>query len=235
MKRHRALKKLSYQLPFRPEPRYFRGQQAAWSKARSEPLVRLRERWSVAHADSVLLFDGRLQSRKRLERLVNLVSGLQISGQKAHALLVVDGEERARLGALAAQLHVSDSIRFLDAIDEELQLAECFCVSDLCLIPSGPGLRGTHAMSCVVPVLATNDANDQYPEAGAIEDSAKGDLCPMQDWHATLCKTQEVLHDLAVRPDIESRYRETIAARFTPEDQAKSLLQATRTVLELDA
>lgn len=192
----------------------------------------LRREWGISEEEHVLIFVGRLQRRKRLDRLLTLVHGLRDANCRVHALVVGEGEDRTHLERLATDLQVRAVVHFLGESRDETKLADCFGISDLCVIPSGPGLTVIHAMSYGVPVLTTNDVGDQYPEAEAIEDGVNGFLCPMDDAVATLRKTKEVLRELRSRRDIAKLCRQTIARRYTPKHQAQNMLSAIRSVLE---
>jgi glycosyltransferase involved in cell wall biosynthesis len=103
--------------------------------------------------------------------------------------MVGDGPERAPSEHLARELGVFDDIRFLG---KQQPIEEILSIADVFVMPSGSetfGLAALEAMSCGVPVVATNIGG--LPEL--IEDGTSGYLCPLNDVDAFTDRIRSIL------------------------------------------
>jgi D-inositol-3-phosphate glycosyltransferase len=111
-------------------------------------------------AGPVLLFVGRIQPLKGLDVAVRALAELE----RTDATLVVVGgpsgaqgdQELARVQDLAAQLGVTERIRWVDPQPHQL-LSTWYRAADVCLVPSRSesfGLVALEAAACGVPVVA---------------------------------------------------------------------------------
>jgi D-inositol-3-phosphate glycosyltransferase len=92
------------------------------------------------------------------------IESLALLGDPSALLLLVGGpsgpdgpDELARLHALAADLGVSERVRFLDAVPHD-ELAAYYRSADVCLVPSRTesfGLVALEAAACGTPVVAS--------------------------------------------------------------------------------
>ncbi len=97
-----------------------------------------------------VLFVGRLQSRKRLDNLLQACASLPASS-KPELVIVGDGPERANLESLAAEIY--PAAVFTGAIYGET-LDDQFKSADLFVLPGTGGLAIQQAMSFGLPVIA---------------------------------------------------------------------------------
>ncbi|HMQ33898.1 MAG TPA: glycosyltransferase family 4 protein, partial [Chloroflexaceae bacterium] len=118
------------------------------------PDAGLRGRLGVAAGAPLLLFVGRLQPWKGVEtalRALPLLPG-------AHLLVAGDGEDRARLEALACELGVSPRAHFLGAV-ERAELPRLYGTADLLVATSHAsetfGIGLVEAQACGLPVVAS--------------------------------------------------------------------------------
>ena len=84
------------------------------------------------------------------------IFGEVIQSFPAKLLLVGDGPDRAEAEMACRELGICDHVRFLG---KQLSFVELLCISDIFLLPSQSesfGLSGLEAMSCGVPVVASN-------------------------------------------------------------------------------
>jgi len=107
----------------------------------------------------VMLTASRLASWKRVDRVVRAMPRVRTWVPGAVLLVVGDGEERARLEALARQLGVEDAVRFAGAVPQHdvlryMHAADVFlAVADLSNV-GNPLLEAMAAGMCVVAVDA---------------------------------------------------------------------------------
>ncbi|HYS29033.1 MAG TPA: glycosyltransferase [Candidatus Limnocylindria bacterium] len=119
----------------------------------------------------VILFAGRLERLKGAETLLEAFALLQrrppvsqptaliVIGDDSHNGAIesrADGGERRRLEALAAQLGIAGSVRFMGAVAQGA-LATYLSLADVCVVPSYTesfGLVALEAAACGTPVVA---------------------------------------------------------------------------------
>ena len=122
----------------------------------------------------VLLTVGRMDSRERYkgqDRVIAAISDLVAKGHDICYLVVGEGDDRARLEALARDAGVSQRVRFLGAVGRR-SLIELYQVADLFVMPStgeGFGVAFLEAMASGTPALGLGIA-------GATDALADGQL-----------------------------------------------------------
>jgi glycosyltransferase involved in cell wall biosynthesis len=105
----------------------------------------------------LVLYVGRLQSRKRLDLLIRASAALPADLQP-RLRLVGDGPERSALGALAAELY--PATEFAGA-QFGADLAAHFAAADLFVLPGTGGLAVQDAMSYGLPVIVAQGDGTQ--------------------------------------------------------------------------
>ncbi|HEV7250029.1 MAG TPA: glycosyltransferase family 4 protein [Shinella sp.] len=100
----------------------------------------------------VLLYVGRLVPRKEVDSLVRFaVANPHVDGRPVDVLVIGDGEERAKLEALAGD---APNIRFAGAIDpSDMRLARAMKLSRAVVIPGYLGLAINHAFAHGRPIV----------------------------------------------------------------------------------
>jgi glycosyltransferase involved in cell wall biosynthesis len=98
-----------------------------------------------------VVFIGRLTAQKRVDLLIEAMAQL---GDRVEAAIVGDGTERAGLEALAASSGISDRIRFLGDIRDEVAKSALIDLSDVGVMPGLGGLFIQEAQSRGCAVLA---------------------------------------------------------------------------------
>ena len=127
--------------------------------ARSESTlssVEARARLGLKEADYVLGTIGRLEEQKGHRFLLDALPILRELGLNPVLLLVGEGREETSLKTQAAQLGVSDQVRFLGTRGD---LGDLFRAMDLFVMPSlweGLSLAMLSAMAAGMPVVATD-------------------------------------------------------------------------------
>lgn len=115
----------------------------------------------ISDEDVVLLTASRLASWKRVDRAIRALPKVRTWAPQARLVVVGDGEERARLEALARGLHVEGAVTFAGAVPQRdvmryMHAADVFlAVADL----SNVGNPLLEAMACGICIVAV-DAGD---------------------------------------------------------------------------
>lgn len=105
----------------------------------------------------VILFAGKMARFKGVDVLLEAAAIYEPRLGNAITVLAGDGEERANLEAMAAELGLS-RVMFIGNVAQD-ELAKLYCIADIDLVPSRRepfGLVAVEAMGCGTPVVATN-------------------------------------------------------------------------------
>ena len=130
----------------------------------------------------VLLSVSRLaadEQYKGQDRVIRLINSMRAQGHDVVFLIAGEGDDRARLEALARAQGVADHVRFLGKVPRE-QLPDLYRAADLFVMPStgeGFGIVFLEAMACGTPALglAAGGAVDALGD-GLGEAVAEGEL-----------------------------------------------------------
>ncbi len=158
---------------------------------------------------------------KRATEVVEIFHRVRKAGYATKLLLVGDGPDRAAAEQRARELGVVDDVRFLG---KQEPVEEILAITDIFLIPSGSetfGLAALEAMSCGVPVIASNIGG--LPEL--IVEGETGFLCPLGDIDAYAARAMQLLDnpDLQATMSVAARRRaveEFDLARIIPQYEA---------------
>lgn len=137
----------------------------------------------------VLLSVARMDSRQRYkgqDRVIEAISDLVVKGHDIHYVVVGEGDDRARLEALARDAGVSERVRFLGAVGLQ-SLVEAYRMADLFVMPStgeGFGIAFLEAMASGTPALglSVGGARD------ALADGELGTVVSEAEFPATLAR-----------------------------------------------
>ena len=114
--------------------------------------------------DRIVLFVGRLDPLKGIDKLLKAMSYLKDTGRTRLALIGGDKnsqQEIENLKRTARELQIQDSVSFLGLIKHE-QLPYFYSAADVCVIPSyyeSFGLVALESLACGTPVVATDVGN----------------------------------------------------------------------------
>jgi glycosyltransferase involved in cell wall biosynthesis len=115
---------------------------------------------------------GRLTPRKRLELLLDALRRLRAAGRVVPLTIIGDGSERSRLELYAAEVGVSEHVRFLGEVAPD-RIPDAIGDADVFAFPAlgeGFGLAAAEALLLGVPVVAARDGGgvrDIVPTTGA--------------------------------------------------------------------
>ncbi len=111
--------------------------------------------------DKVILFVGRIEPLKGIERLLRAMTYLQNGA--GLRLVIIGGDEhsqgeRERLLRLCRDLQIQRSVTFLGLVEQE-KLPRFYSAANVCVVPSyyeSFGMVALESMACGTPVVATN-------------------------------------------------------------------------------
>jgi len=115
----------------------------------------------------VILFVGRIEPLKGLERLLGSLS--YIEGEKPPMLMIVGGDEHSQgqvqlLRQMAKDLHIEERVNFVGSVAQE-KLPLFYSAADVCAIPSyyeSFGMVAMESLACGTPIVANNVGGMRY-------------------------------------------------------------------------
>jgi glycosyltransferase involved in cell wall biosynthesis len=125
------------------------------------------------HRKKALMSVSRLASSERYkgnDRVIRALPSVLTRYPDALYLVVGDGDDRPRLEALAAELGVTEKVRFVGLVSSE-ELPDYFRVADVFVMPSrgeGFGIVFLEAMACGIPVIGGNKDGSLDPLADGV-------------------------------------------------------------------
>jgi L-malate glycosyltransferase len=165
------------------------------------------------NGEKLLVHVSNFRPVKRVADVVHLFARLRKEGYALKMLLVGDGPDRMTTEHLARELGVIEDIRFLgkqEPVDEILSIADIF------VLPSGSetfGLAALEAMSCGVPVVASNIGG--LPEL--VLNGETGFLFPLGDIDALTDRTKTLLDNEELRVSMAESSRQRAIGKFGTE------------------
>jgi L-malate glycosyltransferase len=155
---------------------------------------------------------ARLRAEKDHASLIQAAAALRQRGvaPDVHYVLVGDGEEQARLEALAASLGVADAVHFAGHRPNRPNPHRLFDVSVLCSLHEGFPNSVVEAMAAARPVVATNVGG--VPEA--VADGDTGLLVPPADPAALTDALARLLVDPRAAAEMGARAYAAARSRF---------------------
>lgn len=180
--------------------------------------VAARARFGLGSGPAILTV-GRLDARERYKGHAELIEALA-DPKLADVTYVVagDGDDQARLKALAERCGVAERVRFIGRVPAEA-LPALYSAADLFAMPStheGFGIVYLEALACGTPVLGL----DRTGTRDALADGALGTLCAPGSLAAALAGA------LAQDPSHRDGLPAAVRARFGPEQFNRRIVQA---------
>jgi len=141
----------------------------------------------ITNTQPVILFVGRLQSRKRVDSLLRACAEM---GSNPRLIIVGDGPERAALELLAKNIY--PSAEFIGA-KHGAELNPYFAQADLFVLPGTGGLAIQEAMSHGLPVIVAKGDGTQDD----LVREGNGWQIPPEDYGALVSAMKNALSDIA--------------------------------------
>jgi glycosyltransferase involved in cell wall biosynthesis len=179
--------------------------------ARPEDVAAFQRKSDIAGRD-VVLFVSRLTEKARLDLLIDALPSLL--KQRPNALVVcIGGGDAEHWKRRAEALGVSNAVRFIGPVYEEMQLAPWFISSGLFCYPSGVGLSIIHAFHYGLPIVTDDSFALHNPEIEAMRPGENGLLYRFNDATDLAEKLATLLADEPLRQQMST------AALMTASDQ----------------
>ncbi len=166
-------------------------------------------------AGRVVLTVGRWTASERykgVDHLIAAVARLLPRVNDLYLVAVGDGDDRERLERLAAQLGITDRVRFLRGLTQE-ELAACYQHCTLFALPSageGFGLVFLEAMAHGKPVIG--GAHGGTPSI--VKDNVTGKLVPHGDVESLSQALEDLLTDPSLRCEMGLRAQERVHSAY---------------------
>ena len=124
--------------------------------------------------NSVIIFIGRLEPKKKLSNILQVLDKLRTENIIINCILVGDGNDKENLIKKTYQLNLTNQIWFYGACYDEAKIASLIYNADICLSPGNVGLTSIHSLSYGTPVITHNNFCNQMPEFEAIINGKNG-------------------------------------------------------------
>ena len=147
--------------------------------ARPDDVAAFQRQSAIAGRD-VVLFVSRLTEKARLDLLIDALPTLL--KQRPNVLVVfIGGGDAEHWKRRAEALGVSNAVRFIGPVYEEMKLAPWFISSRLFCYPSGVGLSIIHAFHYGLPIVTDDSFGLHKPEIEAMRPGENGLLYRFND------------------------------------------------------
>lgn len=176
----------------------------------------LRARLGLPPDAPVLLAVGRLVPKKGFHVLLATMAILRQRHPAARLVIVGNGDERARLLALAERLSITDVTHFVGNVPYN-ELPVYYNLADLFVMPSvrqpvdGLNVAVVEAMACGKAIVATTLAGNPL----VVRDGDNGRLVPPDDPAALASALSGLLSDSEARAHMGRRSRERAETEFS--------------------
>lgn len=162
----------------------------------------------VPKDESMILFVGRIEPLKGVDRLIRAMANLHKSdvfSECPHYLIIIGGDpdtphnmnhEMVRLQNLCKELNMQDLVLFLGKKDQDT-LPYYYSAAEMVVVPSyyeSFGLVALEAMACGTPVIATQVGGLSY----VVKNGVTGFTIPIDDAYAL----EEGLSQLICKPEV---------------------------------
>lgn len=147
----------------------------------------------------LLVFISRLEPEKRPEMLVEALVRVRAKHPGVVAVFIGGGSARRRLEQRADELGLSDAVRCVGAMHDEMEIAP-WALSSVCLVqPEKLGLSIFHAFGYGLPVITSQDRSLQGPETEVLEHGVNGLFYRHRDVNDLATKILALVENAALR------------------------------------
>ena len=160
----------------------------------------------------VVLYVGRMRTRKAVAVLLEAFAGLLRAYPKARLVLAGDGEHRQALEQRAEALELGSAVHFLGAVPRQ-QMGHWYGAADIYCLPSiyeGFPVAILEAMAAGLPVVSTTVSG--IPEA--VEDGVTGLLVEPEDAAALTDALERLAADAELCRDMGQAGQQLVRERF---------------------
>lgn len=174
----------------------------------------------------VVLFTGRLQSRKKPQVLVSAMEYVIKDEPNALALFIGEGEMRGEIERTIADLKLDNHVRLVGAVFDEQMMAMYFMCSIVAVMPAAAGLAIQHAFGYGVPIITGDNFASHGPELDLVKDGLTGIVCKDSDAIECAHAISGLLLNEDERNRISINCRRVIAEAYNVDTMAHGFVQA---------
>ncbi|MDP1725482.1 MAG: glycosyltransferase [Bacteroidota bacterium] len=124
----------------------------------------------------ILLYIGRIQTRKKIELLIEALNELIKNNSPCNLILIGKQTDETNIHKLVSYYGLDRYVWFFGPCYDENILGELIYNADVCVSPGNVGLTAMHALVYGTPVITQNNFTRQMPEFEAISPSLTGDF-----------------------------------------------------------
>jgi len=124
----------------------------------------------------VLLYIGRIQSRKKIELLIEAMNELQKAKRFCNLILIGKQADETDINKLISMYRLGEYVWFYGPCYDENILGELIYNANVCISPGNVGLTAIHCMVYGTPVISQDNFKQQMPEFEAIQPNETGDF-----------------------------------------------------------
>jgi len=185
-----------------------------------------RAAWGIPAGSSVAFFCGKLQ---RWKGPLDLLEAFALANvPNSYLSFAGDGPERSNLERRAAELGLTDRVRFLGFLNQS-QLPSAYCAADLFVLPSlfEPfGLVVNEAMLCGLPVAVSDRVGARFD---LVRPDENGFVFPAGNVEALAAILRQILQDPERRAHMGAAARHRMET-WSPREYADSFVRAVNLV-----
>ena len=181
-------------------------------------------------ARPLLICTARLTELCRFDVLLHAAALMRDQGRPVNVLLVGDGPMRFELAALAQRLEVD--VHFTGAVYDEEKLGSWLYQADMTVSPGKVGLTAVHSMMYGTPVITHRNLDAQMPEVETIIEGETGAFFNQGDERDLARSIATWLDASQDRAIIRERCRTVIRDKWSPDNQARLIVEAVHDVLD---
>lgn len=197
-------------------------------ESNAEKLEDFRREQSLGSGPNIL-FVSRLERTNRLDLLVEAVALLSDEFPNLQVNVVGKGaEEQSRLQTLAHERGVSNCLRFVGPIYDEIALAPWFLTANVFCYPANIGLSILHAFGYGLPVVTSNDIGSQNPEIEALKPGENGLLYDHLDVKSLADSLRTIFLNRELAQQMSSNALRTVNEEFSLENMVAGMAAAVR-------
>ncbi len=184
----------------------------------------------ATHDARIIGFVGGMDAAHAFKGLPVLLKAMTQLPENVHALLVGDGPQRASFEKMATELGIAARCHFVGRVPSE-KLADAYRAMDVFAFPSTNqaeafGLVAVEAMSCGIPVVASNLPGVR----SVVADGTTGLLVPPSDPTVLADALRRLLENDSLREGMGRAARERVVSRYDWGRHVETLMQIYRDV-----
>jgi glycosyltransferase involved in cell wall biosynthesis len=175
----------------------------------------------------VLLYIGRIQSRKKIELLIEALNELQKTKSFCNLLLIGKQTDETGINRLISLYSLDKYIWFYGPCYDENILGELIYNANVCVSPGNVGLTAIHSLVYGTPVISQNNFKQQMPEFEAIQPNVTGDFFiedSVEDLYSKIIKWTSICNE--ERKSVRQQCYKVVDEKYNPRIQVEVIKKA---------